>query len=170
MKRSLLFFVIFAAATMAGSVCAQTRTVTNADLEKFRAARLKAEQDYRENYAKWGMPSPEELEKRRVQAATELSERAARMRAEMAEQERSYSEQQQQAALYSYLRTLNAPSHRVSSPYVYDSLPYGFYNSRSFGRGRQFQQYGPGNTPLPTLGPPRYDFLPGSVLPTRRRH
>ena len=36
-------------------------TVTNADLEKFRAQRLAADRDYRENYDKMGFPSPEEL-------------------------------------------------------------------------------------------------------------
>lgn len=175
MKRNLLFFVIL----MAGSipVFAQTKTVTNADLEKFRAARLKAEQDYRENYAKWGMPSPEELERRRIESAKDLSERAARARAERIERERVEAEHGQAAAYYDYLRSLSTPAPRYTSVPSYNPYYYpggGYYSSgsqrriyRSPGYSRQ---YGPGGTTLPTLRPPRYDFLPGSVLPTRRRN
>lgn len=46
---------------------AQSRQVTNADLEKYRAERERSEQQYREIYAKRGFPSPEELARRRQQ-------------------------------------------------------------------------------------------------------
>jgi hypothetical protein len=171
MKRNWLFFVILIVG-LAGSAAAQTRTVTNADLEKFRAARVKAEQDYRENYAKWGMPSPEELERQRLQSAKDLSENAARLRAARLEEERIEAERQQRA-YYNYVQPRYAPAPGYYSPYVQNYLPYGGYNSRSYGRSRNFQQIVPGNMALPTLRPPRYDFLPGSVLPSgnnRRRH
>jgi hypothetical protein len=174
MKRNMLFFVILMTAGLTGSVAAQTRTVTNADLEKFRQQRLKAEQDYQENYAKWGMPSPEELEERRKQSAKEMAELATRLRAERLERERIEAERQ--ASEYDYLRSPNAAARQ------YYSQPNGFYypggvyysnggNYRRSYRGRGYtQQYGPGNIPLPTLKPPKYDFLPGSILPRRGRH
>jgi hypothetical protein len=175
MKRNLLFFVILMTSSLVGSVAAQTKTVTNADLEKFRQQRLKAEKEYRENYDKWGMPSPEELEERRKQSAKELSETAARYRAERLEQERSEAEMQSFASEYNYLRSLSAPvSQYYSQPngYYYPGVYYsnGGNYRLSYGRRGYTQQYGPGNIPLPTLRPPKYDFLPGSILPTRRRH
>ena len=39
----------------------QTRTITNADLEKYKQKRLAAEKELRENYRELGFPSPEEL-------------------------------------------------------------------------------------------------------------
>ncbi|HNQ14520.1 MAG TPA: hypothetical protein PKM58_03090 [Pyrinomonadaceae bacterium] len=64
------------------SVAAQTKTVTNSDLEKFRQERLKAEKDYRESYAKRGLPSPEEIERINDQKRRELSELASDLRQE----------------------------------------------------------------------------------------
>lgn len=46
------------------SVAAQKRTITNAELERYRQARLNAEREYRENYERLGQPSPTELERR----------------------------------------------------------------------------------------------------------
>lgn len=71
--------LILAAAAAAG---AQTRTVTNADLEKFRQERLRAEDDYRRNYARRGMPSPEEAERINAEKRRELEELSARLRSQ----------------------------------------------------------------------------------------
>ena len=64
MKRNvvLLLSLIFVTASFAFSQTAR-RTITNADLEKHRQERLKSEAEYRANYKKLGMPSPEELER-----------------------------------------------------------------------------------------------------------
>ena len=64
MKKRLVF-VLCSIFIAVGFVSAQTarRTVTNADLEKFRQKRLAAEQNYRDNYERLGFPSPEELQK-----------------------------------------------------------------------------------------------------------
>ncbi|MBK8147228.1 MAG: hypothetical protein IPK58_03155 [Acidobacteria bacterium] len=59
---------------------AQTRTVTNSDLEKFRRERIKAEDEYRQNYARRGMPSPEELARIRELKQRELVEFSERLR------------------------------------------------------------------------------------------
>jgi hypothetical protein len=168
MKRSLLFFVVFLSVA-AGSVLAQTRTVTNADLEKFRQERLKAEKDYRENYAKWGFPSPEELQRRQVQSSKEISELAARLRAEDLEQQRLDAERSRQAAQYNYMQLLNTGGRQYSSPYFYSYPVYGnFYSGPVRGR-RNFNSI-PYNSNTPVvLRIPRFDWLPGSILPSRSR-
>ncbi|HMS40609.1 MAG TPA: hypothetical protein PKE69_10305 [Pyrinomonadaceae bacterium] len=47
MNKRLLFILIL---TFTASAFAQTKTITNADLEKYRQKRLAAEKDYAENY------------------------------------------------------------------------------------------------------------------------
>lgn len=79
-QRSL--FVLFVMLALSSFVVAQTRTVTGNDLAKFRKQRLKAERDYRENYARLGMPSPEELESRRVADIKETEQLSNRIRNE----------------------------------------------------------------------------------------
>jgi hypothetical protein len=58
------------------------RTITNEDLEKYRQARVKSEAEYRENYKKLGMPSPEELEKREAERRVWLEEYSNNKKAE----------------------------------------------------------------------------------------
>ncbi|MFT3742659.1 MAG: hypothetical protein QM785_00050 [Pyrinomonadaceae bacterium] len=84
-KFAVLMFII--AATVV-SVSAQRKTITNADLEKYRLERLAAERDYRENYASRGMPSPEELEKRREESRVAAEKLSERLRSEELERER----------------------------------------------------------------------------------
>lgn len=84
----VLFFLL-----SANTANGQARTITNADLERFREKRLEAEREYRENFARLGFPSPEELERDReasIRAKVELSDRlrAERLRQEQAELER----------------------------------------------------------------------------------
>jgi hypothetical protein len=54
--------MIFAAVI---SVTAQKRTITNADLEKYRQERMRAEKEYMDTYERLGRPSPEELRRQR---------------------------------------------------------------------------------------------------------
>ena len=91
MKKRLLFILcsIFVAANFAA---AQTKTVTNSDLESHRQKRLQAERDYRENYERLGFPSPEELAKQIEQDKKERSELAERLRSESLEREKAESE------------------------------------------------------------------------------
>lgn len=127
MKQRPLFVVclIFGVAVLAS---AQARRVTNADLEKYRAERLKAEQDYRENYAKMGFPSPEELDRRREQSRIETERMSARLRADRLERERLEAEQRLRSDL--------------AAPYYYNGRVEpglqepGFYYYFSTGRHR----------------------------------
>lgn len=84
MKQLFILALIFVVANL---TVAQTRTVTNSDLEKFKQKRLKAEKDYRENYEKLGFPSPAELERQNEQSKRELAELSRRIEAENARKE-----------------------------------------------------------------------------------
>ncbi|MEP7149070.1 MAG: hypothetical protein ABI857_09330 [Acidobacteriota bacterium] len=71
MKKVALIFGLVLSMAMIG--IGQVRTVTNSTLQKFQQKRLAADRDYRENYARLGFPSPEELDRQRE------SELAARL-------------------------------------------------------------------------------------------
>ena len=92
MKQFLVFSFILTATIAA---FAQTKTITNADLEKYKQKRLTAEREYRENYVRLGFPSPEELAQRNAQSQRELSEYSARLRRERLAEEYANSLQNQ---------------------------------------------------------------------------
>ena len=68
-------------AVMSVAVSAQTKTITNADLEKYKQKRLAAEKELRENYRELGFPSPEERAAAEEKNRRELAEQAERLRA-----------------------------------------------------------------------------------------
>ena len=91
MKKAVFCFglVLSLAALSVG----QVRTVTNATLQKFQQKRLDAERDYRDNFARMGFPSPEELDRQReidMSTRIELADqlRQARLEKERLELER----------------------------------------------------------------------------------
>ncbi len=86
MKQRVLF-VLCVVLGCAAFVAAQGKTVTNADLEKFKAKRLQADQELRQYYAKLGL-SEEDVAKRDAANAKEREELSARLRASRLEQER----------------------------------------------------------------------------------
>lgn len=168
MKRSLLFFVVFLFAA-AGSATGQARTVTNADLEKFRQERLKAEKDYRENYSRWGFPSPEEVERQREQNLKEATERMAQARADRLEQERIDLEKRRLEAEFNYSRSpIYVPVRQYTSPYYFNYAPYGFYYSRSFRPRTRVPVPGFGNFGGQKVRPGR-SYLPPFVGVPRRQ-
>jgi len=85
MKKNLLFVLSCALASVG---FAQTREITNFDLEKFKRARLKAEKELRENYKQLGFPSPEKLRKQMEKNDREFSEFLRQLRAERIEREK----------------------------------------------------------------------------------
>lgn len=96
MKNTLIFKLglMFA---LSGIAFTQTKTITNADLEKFKQRRLKAEKELKENYREMGFPSPEELDRQNEKSLRELTELSDRLRErriarEYRETEGSYSE------------------------------------------------------------------------------
>lgn len=93
MKKQIVVFLGLIL-TFSSVAFAQTKTVTNADLEKFRQKRLQAEREYRENYARLGFPSPEELEKKRAEDEQNLIEYSQQLEANRLEREAIQAETQ----------------------------------------------------------------------------
>lgn len=156
MKIRLLFILTLISVT-AFSAAAQTRTVTNDNLEKYRQKRVAAEQDLRENYERLGFPSPEELQRQIEQSRTERSELAARLRAENLERERLDLERQRAE---SEARSRNYPNQNQNySPRAGDgyfsNYPWnGFFSFPNFG----YSNFGYGNFGFPQIGFPNNRF------------
>ena len=166
---AILMCFIFAAAT---SLAAQTRrSVTNADLEKYKQARLGAEREYRENYERLGLPSPEELELRRRRDRAETEALAERLRSDRISQERIQAEreaseqtaavyarslQQQNAGQYYQPGYLNDPGYFWSYGRRYQ-YPRGqnYYQQPGYFAGGQFWPTGPSSPPQPLIARPR---------------
>lgn len=180
MIKQILLFVgfVFIAANV---VPAQTRTVTNSDLEKFRQKRVQAEQEYRENYEKLGLPSPEELDIRREQNGRDLAALSERLRNENLEREKIEREDAYRQAQIEYLRgsanQYNQSAYNGNGYYssgYFGAYPYygfqsgyynnnynnrfgGYYNNRlggrrGFGRGRNFYNSIAPGTPFSSQG------------------
>jgi hypothetical protein len=133
--RKRLIFILCLSFIATVSAAAQSRTVTNSDLEKFRQKRLAAERDYRENYERLGFPSPEELEKQIEQSRRERSELSARLRAENLERERLDLERQ---LIEAEARRDNFQPQTDYFPEYQENgfsgyVPDGFYNNGKFG-------------------------------------
>jgi hypothetical protein len=116
------------------------RSVTNADLEKYKQGRLKADQDYRDNYQRLGLPSPEELERRRDASRAESERLYNKIREERLELEKARAVQ---AAANSQMDSV---PRFVPFGVPYTAPGYVFYSngrfSRSFlGRSRVTQGY-----------------------------
>ena len=157
MKKQFLLLAGFVF-IFANGASAQTKTVTNADLEKFRQKRVQAEADYRENYQKLGLPSPEELDKQREQNRRELAELSARLQRENFERAQMQREEEYRQAQMNYFRAganqynqgaFNDGGYYSSGygggylGYGYSGYGYsnGYYNNR-FGYNRGFGRGG----------------------------
>lgn len=137
-----------------GSTLGQTRTVTNKDLEKFKQKRLAAERDYRENYAKWGFPSPEELEREREESVAERQRLSAQLRQNRLELERAEAERAfaQREAAMAYSTGFSQPYYYpYAGTYIYSGIPYGFYGTGFgyYGRKRGFDPWRQWRSPRP---------------------
>lgn len=88
MRRKVLFILCSIFVT-SGIAYSQTKTITNADLEKYRQKRLAAERDYEENYDRMGFPSPEELKRQNEESQQDLIEYSEQLRAERIEEDNS---------------------------------------------------------------------------------
>ncbi|MCB1025071.1 MAG: hypothetical protein KDB79_11810 [Acidobacteria bacterium] len=93
MKRRVLF-VLGLVFVFSGLAIAQTKTITNFDLEKYKQKRLQAEKELRENYRELGFPSPKEMEKQNAESRKEMAELSQRLRAERLAREALQYEQE----------------------------------------------------------------------------
>lgn len=120
MKRNvlLLFSLIFITAGVASAQTAR-KTITNADLEKYRVQREKSEADYRANYKKLGMPSPEELERQRAESLVQAQKNIRQAAAQAAQNQESLQSQADQ--LKFEIANLDAQINYLSE--LADNLP-----------------------------------------------
>lgn len=134
MKQRVLFF-LFAIVAFAGLANAQGRTVTNADLEKFKQKRIQGEKNLKEYYAKIGL-TEEDVAKREAAEAKERQELSARLRASRLEQERIEAEIRQREEAV-------APVNVVVTNGIPDYSGYYLYGNRLFPiRGPWNRRYG----------------------------
>jgi hypothetical protein len=157
MKKAVLCFALLIGLAAVG--VAQLPTVTNETLEKYKRERLAALRDYRENYARLGFPSPEELDRQReadMNARIDLADqlRQARLEEEkIALQSRSIDLQADALAIQAEMAYREAPVEQVGGYYGgygtgyyggnggYYSDPYGYYNGGIFGgRDRRYDR------------------------------
>ena len=117
-----LLFVVFIG-SMAAATAAQTRVLTNSDLEKYRLEREKSEREYRETYVKKGFPSPEELDKGRRQNEIENQEYLIRLAEQLRAAENAAAQRRNSYVYYIYAPS-EAGEQVVNHPYLW-----------SYGRG-----------------------------------
>ena len=124
------YAIVILCLTTAVSVFAQTKTVTNKDLEKFRLERLESERKLKELYAEKGTTT-EEVEKQYRQKRAEMEQYSDQLRRERIETENIIA----QANALS--RQSNNAGGQVVYPYFgygYGSVPYIIFSP--FGNGR----------------------------------
>ncbi|HEY0658675.1 MAG TPA: hypothetical protein VGD05_09385, partial [Pyrinomonadaceae bacterium] len=117
----------------------KTKTVTNADLEKFRQKRLQNEREYRENYEKLNFPSPDELARQREQSRLENEETIIRRKEERLENENDFAARA--SALRSEMISVEAQINYVLSLFPANRPPTSYYTGgvAPFGYARNGQ-------------------------------
>jgi phage-related minor tail protein len=171
MKNKMIVFLSLILA-FSFSAFAQTKTVTNADLEKFRQKRLQAEREYRENYERLGFPSPEELEKKRIEDEQKLIEYSRQLEAQRLEREAAQAEAENRALWLQnqYLQSqINDSNYNPGVYYSGGYLPfYNGYYKRPLRRSGFYKNKNGFNDPYPWMISPafrRQRFL--STQPSR---
>ncbi len=136
--RKKTVFLLSLILSVAAVALAQTKTVTNADLEKFRQKRLQNERNYRENYARLGFPSPEELERRRVEDEKNLIEFSRQLETQRLERETLQAEAANQALFLQnqYLQSQGYSNYN-SGRYFYDGYSPYYYGSGYYRSNRR---------------------------------
>ena len=173
MKQRVLFFLC-AMLAFAAYVDAQGKTVTNADLDKFKQKRLQAEKDLKEYYAKIGLTS-EEVAKREAADDKEREELSARLRASRLEQERIEAEirQREEAVVpVNVVVTNGIPDY--SGYYLYGNRLFPNRGPRRFGSQVRWRAtpmgivYEPGSLPSAIWSPPIQQRTRPAWRPARR--
>jgi hypothetical protein len=152
MKERILLVLSLILVVTSGSVVAQTRatkTVTNSDLEKFRQKRVQAEADYRANYEKLGMPSPEELEEREEESRLRRAELVRRAEAENEMKEdyflsRANELKTQIASVDAQINYLRGHGAGQQSPYKGGTIVFGSVLGFGVGGSDGYGYYGNG--------------------------
>ena len=158
-----LFCVVFG---IAGLAAAQSKVVTNTDLDAYRQKRLNAERDLRENFEKMGFSSPQELELRREKSRIETEALAAKLRAEDLERDRIEAQRQAEAVrAEAYYRSIQPVTQvREDSGLYFWSYGRRYrrayrpqqYQQPGYFAGGQFWPTGPRTEPMPLFVTPRH--------------
>lgn len=123
MKLKILLLTCFSLIAASTIFAQQAKTVTNADLEKYKNKRIQAERDYQENYAKMGFLSPEELQKQIEKSRVEREALSARLTAERLQREQAASPQYfAQPNVYVVNNSRSGGGYFLSYPYSYRPL------------------------------------------------
>jgi hypothetical protein len=140
MTRRLLFVLCLISLSSFAGLAQARRTVTNADLDKYRQARIDAERQLNEDYSRLGFASPEVRAQQNAASVQQLFDLSQRLKSERLERERVELENER-------LTQQTGPSYQ----YGYDGAVQPgelFYPTtlgvgrRSFDRGRGRQQQG----------------------------
>jgi hypothetical protein len=161
MKKKTVLFLSFILSFSAVAF-AQTKTVTNADLEKFRQKRLQNEKNYRENYERLGFPSPEQLERKRVEDEENLIEFSQQLETQRLQREAIRAEIENQSLL---LQNQYQPSPEYSNydsgAYIYGGyLPFN-YGYDNYGRYNNRRSKSYGNRYNRNISPYPWIMIPG---------
>ncbi len=136
-------FILSLSLLTAISAFGQTKTVTNSDLEKFRQKRVEAENKLRTDYAKMGLPSPAEIERRNAQRQSEFEKYSDQLRQKRLLSQNDFAAQANLLrsqiisidAQINYLRrqTTNYSNQNYGNSYGYSYgyAPYGYPRNRS---------------------------------------
>ena len=137
-----IFFVLLTIFVLSVTNFAQVKSITNADLKKYKQKRLKAERELRENYKQLGFPSPEELERRKEKSMKSLSELSERVRRERLESEANSRNNNNQPDTVTFSDSSEFIDYtQYHSFYTY--LPRNKFNRRysRFRRNNRFNRY-----------------------------
>lgn len=128
------FAITILVLTAAFSALAQTKTVTNQDLEKFRQQRLQAERDRKAKYAEMGT-TPEEIERQNRERRAEMEQYSEQLRVEriLAENQRIAAENQR-IAQQNARREYGVYDDQPAFVYYYGGVPYFSYYRHNYNR------------------------------------
>lgn len=126
--------IVILSLTAAVSAFAQTKTVTNDDLEKFRRQRVESEKRLKERYAEMGFPSPEQIEKQNAERRARMEQYSDELRRQRIDSQNDIIGQAnalrtQLAAVnaqINYLRGQEGGAYNQSFIYSYGYAPYGY--------------------------------------------
>ena len=139
MTRRLLFVLCLISLSSIAGFAQARRTVTNADLDKYRQERVAAEKELREDYARLGFASPEEMSRRNTESQQQLLELSQRLKDERLERERI---ELQREEMQQQVMSLQSPYNDAIQPAdQFYKTSWGVGRS-GFGRGRVRQQPG----------------------------
>jgi hypothetical protein len=141
MTRRLLFVLCLTSLSSIAGFAQAPRTITNFDLDKYRQQRVAAEQELREDYAKLGFASPEEMSRRNAESEQQLLDLSQRLKAERLESERMQLERDEMQQTMLQQQSPSGYNDAVQPGDLFLPTTLGFGRGR-VGRGRIRQQQG----------------------------